>query len=264
MVAPTEDGRRRRNATDVRACLAGKRVEFYGNSVSRHWAFVLAAMLSSPSDEDLLATDFKADREEEKRRCGGGHPWPEPSDALRSCELDVGDDTSLAFFWSQNVWNELWDQHFAASNASVQVVSVGSDDVFNTRSHDYDDEYWQSRLGDSTKLAAALAARSRQASVYFRTSTPVCHAAQNETEWHNSRFQKGNANILDALCQRGDADAVRVIDAFDWKRRIAVHYLNSTDHYCAFYDDEVHHSKLAFLEVYRWLGDLCDDAEAFL
>ena len=266
-------------------CLAGQRVFIGGNSVARHWAFVLADLLDnrtlvqlSPScgehswvhkDHDglagaacLMKTRPAADRETEKRICGKG-TFGRPDDML-ACRFRSGKNTSITFGFERRVNASAMQRDWSTLSPHVAVLQAGSDDIL-------DPARAPTWLSTQEREAPALARmlkglRTEQQptpTLYWRTSTPLCpekcnensarpaYGKCNETVSKNAQLLESNKLLLGALCTAADTPLacnhdLHIVDTWAWNLER-----------CSLYDDYIHHSVLARTHVYSFLAHYC-------
>ena len=246
-----------------RRCLSGQVVWILGNSISRHWAFVLQALLASPPGQSVSPHQFSraTNRDEEKRLCGRGGAWQgaRPDNGgttagkgnnaaggcfgLCDCEFSraqaaLGGRSKLLFGWVFEWASPLLEAsllHGTNSSAPPDVV------VYNVGWGTHN----ASGRPDARVKSAGLANMTRRVldarpglAFYWRSTTPTCHAGGDQATGYN-------AAIDQQLCK---VPRVRKLDGEAWAHG-----------HCAEYDagDPVHHSRLAWRHVLTWLDAHC-------
>ena len=79
---------------------------------------------------------------------------------------------------------------------------------------------------------------------YWLATTALCDSDKKLRADHNEKICRLNERIETHLCEAGRG--VRLLDGFAW-----------TDHRCDRYDDNIHHSRLAFDHVTAFLRREC-------
>ena len=287
----------------VRTCLAGRNVYIFGNSIARHWAFVLADWLSFYGSDDAYSPRAQAkagnfiqgasNRTEEMHECGRGGPDARSiyhDGREHACVLHPKGANTTSIYYDQQ--QAVYSTELAAAlreiarqasmirrrRNDVIVVHAGSDDVFekNKRQKWRDiqvtsaprlrDLLWDVASGRVNSSPAGLDQQHIPPFVYWRTSTPVCckqskcgrfGASHDEI---NLALAESNPLLLGAIC--GEDSEHRIVQGTGplFRGKGTVNILDtwawSLDR-CRYYDDHVHHSKLAYEHVYALLVDVC-------
>ena len=115
-------------------CLAHKRIFFGGNSVTRHWAFVLFEMLQNVSvphsfiGKVNVTNSIFCDHSAQQSKCGKG-VFGRPDDPA-ACSLSAGTNTTINFGWVQRLHSPDVELLFNDSSFQPDIVllGAGSDD----------------------------------------------------------------------------------------------------------------------------------------
>lgn len=242
-----------RDAEAARRCLRGRRVWVLGNSVARHWAFVLVDLLLHNATKPRSYSPML--RADEKHRCGAGGalggkvPSSKPNCfGLCGCdfwELDglLGRDKSLTFLWE---WSLAANATAAALGGplspDVVVYNAGvTARMMALEGKSSENEEARARL--RAMIEATLAERPSMR-FYWRSTTATCRG------WvqFNEEQARLNRAIERSIC---GVERLRSLDAFNW-----------TLNRCPSYDDRIHHSRLAFQHVTTWLRAECTEVGA--
>ena len=250
------------------SCLENKRIFIGGNSVARHWAFVLLeALINNKSAGHRLdrqpqrhvqnyiknnSTNQSAGyRRAEQATCGRGDH--DRADNMAACKFTAGRNTTITFGWVQRVRSVVMERAWeAGTDADIVVLGSGSDDIFDPKRL----SSWQQAQEQEAPLLARMLQKvlaSRDAPLlYWRTISRVCPPAGLVTSAvleQNKRFVASSSGLLSQLCHSPSSSVagLRVLDLSSW-----------TQGACASYDDSVHHSVLAFQHVQTWMLDACN------
>lgn len=243
----------------ARACLRGRRVWFLGNSVARHWAFLLVdLMYNNVTKATRMPSSL---RQDQKHRCSaggvfggkradtdenGGSLNKKVLDCFGMCACDfvevdglLGVDHSLSFGWTWGIASaKIFDYLASPAGPDVVVYNAGlpgsvcpecksGESVVDAQSREL-----------RTRLEAVLAKRPKM-HFYWRDSTALCQGWTKE----NPLVMMLNDKIARQI---RDLPQVRYLNAFNW-----------TEDRCSEYDDRIHHSVLAFAHVTTWLRQEC-------
>lgn len=249
------------DAEAARRCLRGRRVWLLGNSVARHWAFVLVDLLLHNATSSVEYAPSL--REDEKHRCGAGGrfggqtPLEEgrgssvgferPASGCRGmCACDFAEldatlhvERALSFGW---VWA------FASNETAAALGGAGAPDVvvYNAGMPKDTCPPCRSDLGALReqgpllqKLVSTFFAAKPGGHFYWRATTATCGA------WE--QFNQETARLNEAAERYACHDRrVRYMDGFNW-----------TLGRCHAFDDRIHHSRLAFTHVTTFLRHEC-------
>ena len=238
-----------------------------GNSVARHWAFVLLALLESngttPGAERFSAQCAQggklcvnvANRDVQKAHCGSGTIGMDGDP--NACHFVVGRNTTITFGWQQRVHdaNSALLSTMERLRPDVAILGAGADDIYDPKRTP---TWRETQVREAPLLLADLrlfASRHPCTRLYWRTLTPNCFgkfdcckkpAALNVT---NSMLNESSALVRDVLCSGDDrrssaAEQLTVLPLDEWAANR-----------CPEYDDHVHHSKLSFEFVQAFLED---------
>ena len=239
----------RQNTDAAINCLANRSLWILGNSVARHWAFALAAILLNgvTHPQQMSSTS----REMEKDRCGRGGAWegkkinaskkPQICHGACACDFDVrsrlGPHAALMFKWNFHLDNDMLAPAIAPPD--IMIYSA-------FRNH----------------RRATIAAQVNHAfgmkpsfHFYWLATSALCDSDTATRKRQNEQLCLLNERIEKHLCEAGRLDAwpwqplragVRLLDGFGW-----------TMDRCEQYDDRIHHSRLAFDHVTAFLRLEC-------
>lgn len=247
-----------------------------GNSVARHWAFVLAAILLDgvTHPQQMSSTS----REMEKERCGRGGAWgglkktnssssnknAEECYGACACDFNVrsrlGPSATLLFKWNFHVNpSDTLGIDFADLMTSGVPERVIREDSTSWRSPAIAPPdvliYNAFRNHRSAPILAAQVTRALNLRpslrFYWRATTALCDSNVAKRADQNEKLCKLNERIERLLCAEGGGGShngrgVRLLDGFGWTRL-----------QCDGYDDNIHHSRLAFDHVTAFLRQEC-------
>ena len=234
-------------------CLSNRSIWVLGNSVTRHWAFILAAILLDGVTHPRQMSSTS--REMEKERCGRGGAWggkkantskmPQICHGACACDFDVrsrlGPHAALLFKWHFHL--DGFHDFANLMTSGVPEASVAPPDIviYNAfRNH-------QSAPTLASQVSRALKARPTL-HFYWLATSALCDDNQAVRAKHNEQVCQLNEAIEKRLCARGTraGRGVRLLDGFGW-----------TVNRCDRYDDRIHHSRLAFDHVTALLRQEC-------
>ena len=237
------------------SCLANKRVFIGGNSVTRHWAFVLFEMLQNVSvphsfigNSDAMVQASIFDHSAQQSKCGKG-VFGRPDDPA-ACSLSAGLNTTINFGWVQRVHSPDLELLFNDSSFQPDIVllGAGSDDVWDKERRPKWRQTHQHEAPLLKLMLQRVGAERPHTRIYWRGLTPNCPSDQ----WSltNELLAEASSGLLSTLChqhgKRGPAQHLHIVDNWAW----------AYDK-CSRYDDNFHHSLLAWDFVSSLMRDAC-------
>jgi len=242
-------------------CLSNRSVWVLGNSVARHWAFALAAILDGVRHPKQMSS---TSREMEKERCGRGGAWggqrpnssaPQACQGACACDFDVrsrlGPHAALLFKWNFALDDTMLGIGFADLMTSGIPESLLRESGGELSPGISPPDILIYNAFQQSQRAPALAAQVTRAlkarpgfHFYWRATTAMCDSDKAVRADHNEGICKLNERIERYLCH--GRRRVRLLDGFGW-----------TIHRCDGYDDRMHHSRLAFDHVTAFLRQEC-------
>ena len=240
------------NTAAARRCLANRSLWVLGNSVARHWAFALSAILLEGITHPLQMSSTS--REMEKERCGRGGAWggqkvnnassrrpvvQKICHGACACDFDVrsrlGPHAALMFKWNFHLDSDMLAPAIAPPD--IMIYSA----FRNHRSATV-----------AAQVTHALKAKP-SFRFYWLATTALCSSNRAARADQNEQLCNLNHRIERQLCAPATAGhagpeqaPVRLLDGFGW-----------TLGRCDQYDDNIHHSRLAFDHVTTFLRHEC-------
>ena len=233
-----------------------------GNSVARHWAFIMVDLLLH---NVTSSTGFsKVLREDEKHRCGAGGVFggARPQDVAaaryftRGCfglcgcdfrELDavLRRERALTFGWIWSIASN-WTEAALSETRGPDIVVFNAGMPSETCPPCGSDLSVVREQGPLLRrsIATFLAAKP-DARFYWRSTTATC----GSWEQFNEKNAALNRAIERHICGAHADPRLRYLDGFNW-----------TEGRCDEYDDQIHHSRAAFTQVVTWLRAECNIA----
>jgi hypothetical protein len=257
-------------------CLQNRKIWLLGNSVSRHWAFALEAILVSN-----LSKGYKMERtmyDAQKDKCGRGGAWkgqrPDTGGGtngascfgLCECTFEgigavLGPRADLVFGWIYEHYSDGVEQSLLHGTATTDGGSEPPDIVIynaglpqgSCPSCNSGTDVIETAAPALGRMVSRVLEARPDLHFYWRGTTALCPnhplAGNQETQGPaatkrlNDEIQTLNDRVEAEICQ---VPGVQKLDGFAW-----------THDHCAKYDDNIHHSELAFEHVTAFLRVEC-------
>ena len=212
--------------TELRDCLADKRIAFVGNSVTRARAFSL---------HHLLAFDVpNKNREEQKNFCGKSGANAFEGEV---CRLYAG-GTHIEFQWVWAVYNEIVENLLRSPDFDYILFNAGSHYIFTNVADKFD-----RAAQEADMLTSRTADISRQKLWYF-TTTRLCDQGMAEKE-------KEIETMNEVLQNKFFAAGINIFDAW------------TSNDTCIAWDDHTHSERMARAHVMVWANRVCGSFDRF-
>ena len=247
-------------------CLSNRTLWVIGNSVARHWAFILAAMLSTNgSRHNAPKKMYRDGRDVERAKCGaggawggqrvdGGHVHGRSCFGICECSFEVqdvlGSQARLVFGWVFDIASPQVERgmlHGVAGSPPPDIVVYNAgivDAQCSQSNHPHCNAGLHAAQNGGGAALGAMVRRVHDARprmhFYWRATTATCGMWRK----HNNETKQMNTELEKHLCA---LSWVRTMDAFAW----------TIDRPCDDFDDAIHHSVLAFDHVVAFLRNEC-------
>jgi len=241
----------------MQQCLKGKHVTILGNSVSRHWYFVLRDILGEQGLCDKIS------RAGEMLECGrGGNSGGERPNqgicyGMCGCSIYAGPskDTTLQFLWQQRIFDEEEEPILEGLCPDLLTINTGGDDLFDVNRRNE----WKKSLDEQApKLKDMLTKvlnKCPQTHLFWRTTTPLCqHNDANGDDVNQKGYGKSKDDMNSMIAQSNEK--LKSMVSGLPRTKIFDSWAHNQGR-CKDYDDNLHHSKLVEEHVKDLFGDYC-------